>query len=53
MDKTVARASACAACLGTLTPGRITCKMLFLVPLDKFDLVTFRSVNEGNSATVR
>src|SRR5262245_57385086 len=53
MDKTVTRASARAACLGTLTPGRITCKILFLTPLDKFDLVTFRCVNEGNSSAVR
>src|SRR5215471_17445974 len=35
-----------------LTLGRITYGRLFFTPLDKFDLVTFRCVNEGNSSAV-
>jgi hypothetical protein len=34
-------------------PVRIVCKVLFLTVLDKFDLVAFRRVNEGNSTAVR
>src|SRR5436190_692332 len=35
------------------TPGRIAWKILFLTALDKFDLVTFRRVDECDSTGIR
>src|ERR1041385_2258061 len=40
------------ATLGGL-PGTFAPKTLFLTALDKFDLVTFRRVNESNSTAIR